>query len=30
MEQEIRNKLFQMQDLKYKEFNSNLCSNADM
>ncbi|MBQ3145816.1 MAG: DNA alkylation repair protein [Clostridia bacterium] len=29
MEQEIRNKLFQMQDLKYKEFNSDLCPNVD-
>ena len=29
MEQEIRNSLFQMQDLKYKEFHSNLCPNVD-
>ena len=29
MKQEIRNKLFQMQDLKYKEFNSDLCPNVD-
>lgn len=29
MEQEIRNTLFQMQDLKYKEFHSNLCPNVD-
>lgn len=29
MEQKIRNKLFQMQDLKYKEFNSDLCPNVD-
>ena len=29
MEQEIRNALFQMQDLKYKEFHSNLCPNVD-
>jgi len=29
MKQEIRNKLFQMQDLKYKKFNSDLCPNVD-
>lgn len=28
MEQEVRNSLFQMQDLKYKEFHSNLCPNV--
>lgn len=29
MEQEIRKKLFELQDLKYKEFNSDLCPNVD-
>ena len=29
MEDEIRDKLFQLQDLKYKEFHSNLCPNVD-
>ena len=29
MEQEIRNKLFEMQDLKYKEFHSSLSPNVD-
>lgn len=29
MERKVRNSLFQMQDLKYKEFHSNLCPNVD-
>lgn len=29
MEQEIRKKLFEMQDLKYKEFDQSLCPNVD-
>lgn len=29
MEQEIRKRLFELQDLKYKEFNSDLCPNVD-
>lgn len=29
MEEEIKNKLYQMQDIKYKEFHSNLCPNVD-
>ena len=29
MKQQIRKKLFELQDLKYKEFHSNLCPNID-
>lgn len=29
MEEEIRDKLFQLQDLKYKDFHSNLCPNVN-
>ena len=29
LKEEIRNKLYEIQDLKYKEFHSSLCPNVD-